>query len=397
MRSKAFFILILAILMVMLPACNLPRAQKETPDPNAFLTVAAETVQAQLTLNALLTPQANQPTQTAQPDQATPTPPAGQPPALPTLTNTPPATNSPTPICNMAQFIKDVTIPDGSVMTPGQTFNKKWRLKNIGVCPWNGFSLVFDSGESMNGPASKPIPTVNPGEEVDLDVDLTAPNSPGSYRGYWRIATNASVLVPIANGYQGKSFYVDIKVQAPTATNTAVPTATNTTVASVTVTLSHIPGESGQVRSDGTVLNPVNVGDTESNAVAQGFVSFDMTSIPAGATITSVIVDFGGGYDTLGNPWALGDGCVCAYVQNYGALEAGDFFSGAPSGAVIRWCSASELASAFDDNDMKAVVQAAVGSSRLQLRLQFKSPATNNNGAADMIGFGTMKLIVTYQ
>jgi hypothetical protein len=33
------------------------------------------------------------------------------------------------------------------------------------------------------------------------------------------------VLVPVVNGYQGKSFYVDIKVQNPaTATNTSTPT-----------------------------------------------------------------------------------------------------------------------------------------------------------------------------
>jgi hypothetical protein len=51
----------------------------------------------------------------------------------------------------------------------------------------------------------------------------------------------------------------------------------------------------------------------------------------------------------------------------------------------------------FEDAGMKSVVQSAVGTSRLQLRLQFRTPTTNNNGVADMIRFGTVKLTVTYQ
>jgi hypothetical protein len=109
-------------------------------------------------------------------------------------------------------------------MAPNQTFNKKWRIKNDGTCTWTGFSMVFDSGDAMGGPATKAISTLNPGQEIDLDVDLKAPTTPGSYRGYWRINTNSGVLVPIVNGSQGKSFYVDIKVQNPvTATYTLPP------------------------------------------------------------------------------------------------------------------------------------------------------------------------------
>jgi hypothetical protein len=46
---------------------------------------------------------------------------------------------------------------------------------------------------------------------------------------------------------------------------------------------------------------------------------------------------------------------------------------------------------------MKTLVQSLVGSPRLQLRLQFTSPNPSNNGVADMVRFGTIKLIVTYQ
>lgn len=371
-RSRLFNALL--VVMLFLGACNLPSNNPQ----DASATSAAQTVEALLSATPAFTLTAS-PTSIG---TATATLPG-------VSTNTPVA--SATPICNLAHFITDVTIPDGTVMAPNQTFNKKWRLRNTGVCAWNGYSLVFDSGESMSGPASKPIPAVAPGQEVDLDVDLKAPAAPGTYRSYWRIVTNNNVLVPVVNGYQGRAFYVEIKVQAPpTVTNTSPPSST-------TVTLTQISSEGGQVRSDGTVLNPPNTGDTEANIPAQAFFSFNMTSIPAGVTITKVVVDFSSGYDMLGNPWSLGDGCVRAYVQNYGTLDAGDFFPGDPTGAVTRWCSAAELSSAFEDNNMKAAVQNAVGSSRLQLRVQFRVPTTNSNGIADMIRFGTVKLIITYQ
>src|ERR1700690_4030842 len=52
--------------------------------------------------------------------------------------------------CNWAQFIADVTIPDGTSVTPGATFTKTWRLKNIGNCTWStSYALVFSSGTAM--------------------------------------------------------------------------------------------------------------------------------------------------------------------------------------------------------------------------------------------------------
>jgi hypothetical protein len=71
---------------------------------------------------------------------------------------------------------------------------------------------VFDSGDAMSGASPIAIGTVNPGQEVDLSVTLTAPASNGSYRGYWRIRNTSGVLIPVLGGTQGKSFFVDIKV-----------------------------------------------------------------------------------------------------------------------------------------------------------------------------------------
>ncbi len=213
MRKSPHLILILITAAFIFSACNLPRAQSETPDPNAFLTVAAQTVQAQFTLDALLTP------------QATFTPLPSETPAPPTETSTPSSTASPTPICDQAQFITDVTAPDGTVFQPGETFTKTWRLKNTGVCTWtSGYQLVFDSGDSMNGPVTQALAgSVAPGQTVDISVTLKSPAAAGSYRGYWKLRNAAGVLLPVANGFQGAAFFVDIKVAPPTATPSVTP------------------------------------------------------------------------------------------------------------------------------------------------------------------------------
>jgi hypothetical protein len=64
----------------------------------------------------------------------------------------------------------------------------------------------------MNGTSPTTIGTVGPGQEVDLSVTLTAPATVGSYRGFWRIRNPSGVFLPVLNGTQGRSFFVDIKV-----------------------------------------------------------------------------------------------------------------------------------------------------------------------------------------
>jgi hypothetical protein len=217
MKNKIRIIHTLIVAVLFLASCNLPTDQDTQA---AEQTAAAQTVEALFSLT---------PTASLTPIAATFTP-------FPTLTvntNTPAATA--TSNCNVAQFITDVTIPDGTVFAPGAAFTKKWRIKNIGSCAWSGFSMTFDSGDSMGGPASKPVAAVNPGQEIDLEVNLTAPASAGNYRGYWRLVTSGNVLVPMVNGYQGKSFYVDIKVQTG-PTNTAAAFAVTSVIYNVSGT-----------------------------------------------------------------------------------------------------------------------------------------------------------------
>jgi hypothetical protein len=198
---------ILTAILLILSACNLPTGTPPADEANAIFTQAAWTVEAQLTQSS----QFNTPT-------LPPAPATNTPESLPaTVTPTLASAASPTAVCDQAQFVRDVTIPDGTTFAPGTTFTKTWRLRNAGVCTWSGYSLVFDRGDAMNGTSPISIGTVGPGQEVDISVSLTAPSTVGSYRGYWRIRNSSGVLIPVLSGTEGRSFFVDIKVAVTSA------------------------------------------------------------------------------------------------------------------------------------------------------------------------------------
>ena len=155
--------------------------------------------------------------------------------------------------CDRAEFIADVNIPPGTVMLPGTTFTKTWRLKNLGPCVWStSYSLVFFYGDLMGAPTSAGFSrSVAVGETVDISLNMTAPNAPGSYRGYWmfRNANGQNFgLGPEAT----QPWFVDINVSGPTLpaspTPTQVPPSSTPTnpggpVNSPTPTFTPIPGD----------------------------------------------------------------------------------------------------------------------------------------------------------
>ena len=109
-------------------------------------------------------------------------------PAPPTPEPTPEST--PAPSCvDSVEFIKDVTIPDGTRIDEGNWFAKTWRLRNNGDCTWTrDYDLIFLSGYRMGGSTLIPVRgNVEPGQIVDLTVDLKAPNDNGTYWGYWML------------------------------------------------------------------------------------------------------------------------------------------------------------------------------------------------------------------
>ncbi len=198
-----------AILLFIVPACTLQsRTDEPRLDRSANFTQAALTLDAQLTLAAA----GAFPTATRLSTQVGTT--------IPVITPTSPGDtgqqpSDPNAVCDRGEFIADVSIPDGTSFEPGQTFVKTWRLRNSGSCTWTpDYSVVFDSGDAMSGPATFPLSQTNiaPGQEVEISINLTAPSEPGNYRGDWRLRNPAGQVFGL--GSQGTaSFWVIINVE----------------------------------------------------------------------------------------------------------------------------------------------------------------------------------------
>ncbi len=183
MHGNAAHVGLLLAGAVLLGACNFPGL---APTPDAFATAAAQTVAAQLTEAAGVIPTDPPPTQTPAPATATPEP-----------TEVPPSPTPESTVCtDRSTFVSDVTIPDDTNVSAGENLTKIWRVRNTGTCTWNtNYSLVFDSGNSMNGPTSVPLPgRVPPNSTVDLTVELVAPQTDGIHRGDWRFRNDSGVL-----------------------------------------------------------------------------------------------------------------------------------------------------------------------------------------------------------
>lgn len=162
------------------------------------------------------------PAEVTLPDSEAPTPTPA-----PTLAAPP----TPAPCIDGMAWVADLTLDDKNmsappVLQPGQQFTKGWRLRNAGTCDWTpDFSLNFRAGNvpaaQMGGRSFKIGKAVAPGETIDLNVDLVAPQTPGTYQGFWQMAN--------AGGRPfGERVWAGIRVPAPAVvapppTQTPVP------------------------------------------------------------------------------------------------------------------------------------------------------------------------------
>lgn len=108
------------------------------------------------------------------------------------VTPTVEATNTATgPVTDRAEFVSDVTVPDGTDYAPGATFTKTWRIKNVGTSTWTkDYALEFASGTNMAGATSVNLPgDVSPGGIIDISINMTAPSALGSYVSSWQFRT----------------------------------------------------------------------------------------------------------------------------------------------------------------------------------------------------------------
>jgi len=225
-KQLVFCMAILSVCSLL--SCNLPGGQPQTPAPS--VNDVYTTVAANLTAEALATTTRHA-SETPQLPTATPTLPARktetQALALFTLTPRPRGTTLPCDQASAGHPI-DITIPDDTQMKPGQSFSKTWRLVNAGSCGWtNAYAVIWFSGEDIGVTREQLfVSQVDPGQSVDVTVDMVAPSEAGAYQSNWKLRNEKGDLFGI--GPNGRSpFWAKIEViEESTQTPTLPPLPT---------------------------------------------------------------------------------------------------------------------------------------------------------------------------
>jgi len=215
--------MVIPCILAAMAACSTPgdqpvKGQGETMAAYTMVAVltqsAYETVAAKLTeVSALVTPQ---PGNANSPEPGiSQTPPAGTPKPQVILTPFPAGTYVPPSgtACNMAQYVRDVTVPDGTGFNAGQKFTKTWRVKNVGSCTWNtGYKVIYSGGADIGTSREVPLTvTVLPGDETDISVNMVSPNLAGVYNSYWQFQSQDNQVFGIGPKAAGV-LYVQINV-----------------------------------------------------------------------------------------------------------------------------------------------------------------------------------------
>ncbi len=244
MKKTILLISILIINLFVLSACGgapaapAPVDQGPTVDPNLVFTSGAQTVVAQITLDAANRPVpsiAVPPTQTMDPNLMPTMDPAAAPtdgslPALPALpgaetpgapagafvtlpaagvvptlgtvnTLAPAAPAAPAgtyiaPVPDKLQWVSN-TPPDKSTIKAGSKFRITWKLSNVGTTTWdNTYSFKHYAGVQLATQNTYPVSKdIAPNKSIDFTVDCVAPTTAGDVYSLWVLQRKDGVNV----------------------------------------------------------------------------------------------------------------------------------------------------------------------------------------------------------
>ena len=119
------------------------------------------------------------------------------------------------------RFVRDLSVPDSSILSPGQKFSKGWRVSS-GDSNWpEGCHLVYVQGELLGASAHRFLVPATPAHtELSLSIDFQAPTKPGRYTSYWRMVD------PDGRRF-GHRIWVDACVKIATTADTTGPNTTD--------------------------------------------------------------------------------------------------------------------------------------------------------------------------
>lgn len=106
-------------------------------------------------------------------------------------------------------FKSDITIPDGTVVAPDYTLDKRWEVENTGNCNWSQeYRVRLIAGPELGAPKEQALYPARSGSRAVIRIVFKAPNEPGTYRSAWQAFT------PQGEPF-GDPFFIEIKVETP--------------------------------------------------------------------------------------------------------------------------------------------------------------------------------------
>lgn len=191
-----------------------------------------------------------------------------------------------------------------------------------------------------------------------------------------------------------------------TATNkagsvTAETRVTITQMSTKSIELLSIVGEEGSVNRSGEVDTAPKAGVIESGMPVQAFFSFDISMIPAGATLTSAYLDLTHCV-IYGNPFDGRLGAMGIFPDQYGILKSSDYVLAFAGDSIVQ--TYSQPIRSYDYEQIATAIQKQVnaGSTRFQIRVQFEKfyyQMTSDSRSPNYLEFGKgmAKLTIHYK
>jgi hypothetical protein len=116
-------------------------------------------------------------------------------------------------------FLQDLSIPDGTVVSPEATLDKRWQIQNSGNCNWDErYRVRRIAGAALGVAEEQALFPARSGSQASLRMVFKAPAEPGSYRSAWQAITPQGAPF-------GDPFFIDIVVtnQNSAGDTTATP------------------------------------------------------------------------------------------------------------------------------------------------------------------------------
>ncbi|MCJ7432666.1 MAG: NBR1-Ig-like domain-containing protein [Anaerolineales bacterium] len=84
-------------------------------------------------------------------------------------------------------FIDDVTVEDGTIVTPGSSVDKQWLVTNSGTCNWDAsYHVKWIGGDPLGAVTEQVLYPARAGSQATIRILFTAPTVVGTYPSQWQ-------------------------------------------------------------------------------------------------------------------------------------------------------------------------------------------------------------------